>query len=142
PSVLLAGWLYARTVDVQVADVSERSLLLAKTLSRFIEGYLDDFRESLDLLSTQYNLTNLPKPVLESAAARGMTAVCLLSGARRPVDVTVISGMAGCLPRDVDRMWRDIRARVPETGAGTVFSPVMADMEGDPAVFAVNFRAG
>ena len=142
PSVLLAGWLYARTVDVQVADVSERSLLLAKTLSRFIEGYLDDFRESLDLLSTQYNLTNLPKPVLESAAARGMTAVCLLSGARRPVEVTVISGMAGCLPRDVDRMWRDIRARVPETGAGTVFSSVMADMEGDPAVFAVNFRAG
>ncbi|MEP1029830.1 MAG: ATP-binding protein, partial [Alphaproteobacteria bacterium] len=44
--------------------------------------------------------------------------------------------------RDENRMWRDVRSRLPATGGGVVFSEVLADSDGQPAVFAVNFRAG
>ncbi|MEQ9681531.1 MAG: ATP-binding protein [Rhodospirillales bacterium] len=142
PSVILASWLHTRAIDVQVADVSQRSLLLAKTLARFIEGDLIDFQRGLDALTAQYSLSSLPRTLIDSASERGMTAICLLSGARQPQDAIVISGTGACLPRDEDRLWRDVRARLPASGGGIVFSEVLADSDGLPAVFAVNFRAG
>ncbi|MEK9671203.1 MAG: hypothetical protein VW268_01700 [Rhodospirillaceae bacterium] len=42
PEVLLAYWLYLRALEAKIADVSERSLLLAKTLSRFISEHLSE----------------------------------------------------------------------------------------------------
>ncbi|UTW50376.1 HAMP domain-containing protein [bacterium SCSIO 12827] len=142
PSVILASWLHARAIDIQVDDVSQRSLLLAKTLARFIAGDLNEFQYTLDALTTQYPLSALPKALIDSANHRGMSAVCLLSGLRQPQDYVVISGTASCLPRDENRMWRDVRSRLPATGGGVVFSEVLADSDGQPAVFAVNFRAG
>ena len=50
PSVILASWLHARAIDIQVDDVSQRSLLLAKTLARFIAGDLNEFRHTLDAI--------------------------------------------------------------------------------------------
>ena len=142
PAVVLATWLHSRATDIQVADVSQRSLLLAKTLARFIDGQLTDFSHSLDILSTSHSLSGLPDGLLKNAADRGLTAVCMLSGARRPQDVAIVIGAATCLPRDEERMWRDIRRRMPPSGGGVVFSEVLLDSDGLPAVFAVNFRAG
>jgi signal transduction histidine kinase len=142
PSVLLATWLHSRAIEFQVEDVAQRSLLLARTLSRFIESDLEDFSHSFDLLLSQYSLDGPPRALLASAADRGLTAICQLSGARRAQDVKVISGTAGCLPRDVSGMWRDVTGRMPQSGGGVVFSPVLFDSNGDPAVFAVSFKAG
>ena len=142
PSLTLLFWLHVKAADIQINDVAQRSFVLSKTLARFIESHLNAFRNSLDTMSMQYSLSGLSPTVSQNASDQGMTAICLLSGARRPQDVTVISGAATCLPRDQDRMWRDIKPRVPSSGGGVVFSEVLLDSEGYPAVFGVLFRAG
>lgn len=142
PSAILATWLHSRAIEIQVADVSERSLLLAKTLARFIDDSLVGFRDSFHALSKRHTLDNLPDEVTEHAKAHGLTAACLLSSTKRPLSVNLFSGVATCLPRDENRMWQDIQGRMPQSGGGVVFSEVLADSEGHPAVFAASFRAG
>ncbi|PIW25806.1 MAG: hypothetical protein COW30_18205 [Rhodospirillales bacterium CG15_BIG_FIL_POST_REV_8_21_14_020_66_15] len=143
PPAILASWLYSRAIEFQVADVSQRSLLLAKTLARFIEKELADFQHGFGMLTAREPLSGLPADLLRGAAERGVAAVCLLDEAGRPRDAAVIAGGASsCLPRDQERMWRDLRDRLPPTGAGVVFSEVLLDGDGHPAVFAVEFRAG
>ena len=142
PSAILAAWLHARAIDIQVADVSERSLLLAKTLARFIRDDLARFRDSFDAVSVRHDLNGLPAEVVQYAKDSRMTAVCGLSAAKRAQDISIFSGAASCLPRDQGRMWRDLEDRIPPPGGGVVFSQVLLDSEGHPAVFAVNFQAG
>lgn len=142
PAILLASWLHIRALDVQIADVSERSLVLARTLARVIEGNLVDLGRALEHFAEHDRPGADAAGVRKQAAEEGLTDICALDGAREPVGVSAAGGRTLCLPADRAGLWRDLQARSPQSGAGVLLSPVMLDIDSRPAVFLVLYRAG
>ncbi len=142
PAVLLSVWLHAQALDAQVADAKGRSMLMANTLSRFLDLYLTDVRDAVHRITG----TDPAVPRKSADAARlkglGLTEVCRLSDLRRAQDRQRLGDGASCLPTATEELWADLDARRPATGTAILFSRVLKGENDQPTVFVARYEEG
>lgn len=137
PVGLLAAWQQHSAFQKELAEVSERHLLIARNLSQALDRYSHDAQAAFELAVMEMQS---PRPASEGIGrllgAMGFRHACIVNTDGR-VETGIDGNQPGAPVGTVIHDFTSLQAMAPAVEAGTRFTGVLGDNAGMPALYLV-----
>lgn len=132
PVLFLSAWFQRAALDAEMAAVHEKHLLLASNMTAALERYAQDVKATFEMMSTAAG-SGLPlESMTDLARQLGFRHFCLTDDSGRIQRQLDLNGDNPASLRP------EVLQRVRSLAAGRrLFSPVVADASGRPAIYLV-----
>lgn len=133
PVVALAVWIYLRAVDAEIENVRDTHLQIARNLGNALNRYARDVRTGFDVMTQLFATPGNEAVARRLMADLDFNHVCLVDAANGRIVDGTSRGSLSC--PDTLQSEKLARFKVLATADVSAFSPVMAGVDGAPAIY-------